>query len=128
LFNFVKSSLLFFDEKTEKFSNFHLIFLAQLTEYFGFQPQLETYQPKSYFNLQDGDFVAFQPNHPFYINQHNTLLFYNVFNVDIQQLNSLIFTNNQRKEVLSALIDYYSLHVNNLSNLKSKDVLEEIFS
>jgi DNA repair protein RecO (recombination protein O) len=128
LFDFITSSLLILDELKDHFSNFHLVFMAQLTEYFGFQPQLETYQSNYYFNLQEGNFVVFQPNHPFYINQANATLFYQVFNVDMQQLNSLNFTNSQRKEVLAALIDYYSLHVNNLSNLKSKEVLEEVFS
>jgi DNA repair protein RecO (recombination protein O) len=128
LFDFITSSLLILDELKDHFSNFHLVFMAQLTEYFGFQPQLETYQSNHYFNLQEGNFVVFQPNHPFYINQANATLFYRVFNVDMQQLNSLNFTNSQRKEVLAALIDYYSLHVNNLSNLKSKEVLEEVFS
>lgn len=128
LFDFIVSSLLTLDELKDYFSNFHLVFMAQLTEYFGFQPQLETYKPKYYFNLQEGNFAAFQPNHPFYINQTNATLFYRVFNADIQQLNALNFTNPQRKEVLAALIDYYSLHVNNLSNLKSKEVLENVFS
>ena len=128
LFNFVKSSLLFFDEKTEKFSNFHLIFLAQLTEYFGFQPQLETYQPNSYFNLQEGDFSARQPNHPFYVGVHNATLLKNIFDENVEQMNDLKLTKIERKEILSALIDYYSIHVNNLSNLKSRQVLEEIFS
>lgn len=128
LFNFVKSSLLFFDEKPEKFSNFHLIFLAQLTGYFGFQPQLETYQPNSYFNLQDGDFSTIQPNHPFYIGVFNSALLNEVFELDFEQIDKLVITKSQRKEVLSALIDYYSIHVNNLSNLKSRQILEEIFS
>lgn len=128
LFNFVKSSLLFFDEKAEKFSNFHLLFLAQLTEYFGFQPQLETYKINTYFNLQDGDFSTIQPNHPFYIGVFNTALLKEVFESDFNQMDKLILTKSQRKEVLSALIDYYSIHVNNLSNLKSRQVLEEIFS
>lgn len=128
LFDFITSSLLMLDELKDHFSNFHLVFMAQLTEYFGFQPQLETYKPNYYFNLQEGSFVVFQPNHPFYINQTNTTLFYHVFNANMQQFNALNFTNSQRKEVLAALIDYYSLHVNNLSNLKSKEVLEEVFS
>ncbi|MBI2280904.1 MAG: DNA repair protein RecO [Bacteroidetes bacterium] len=127
LFDFIISSLLILDELKDSFSNFHLVFMAQLTEHFGFQPQLETYKPNYYFNLQEGNFVVFQPNHPFYINQTNATLFYHVFNVDMQQLSSLNFTNSQRKEMLAALIDYYSLHVNNLSNLKSKEVLEEFF-
>lgn len=128
LFDFISSSLVILDEKMENFSNFHIVFMAQLTEYFGFQPQLETYQNNTYFNLQEGVFSPIQPPHPFYANQINTTLLYNAFVVDIQQLNTLSLNNGQRKVVLSILIDYYSLHVNNLSNIKSREILEEIFS
>lgn len=128
LFDFIASSLLILDELNTNFSNFHLVFMAQLTKYFGFQPQLETYKPSHYFNLQEGNFAVFQPNHPFFINKINAILFYQVFKLDLNQLNTLNFNNNQRKEVLAALIDYYSLHINNLSNLKSKKVLEDVFS
>ena len=128
LFEFISSSLMILDEKMENFSNFHLVFMAQLTEYFGFQPQLETYKINTYFNLQEGDFTPIQPHHPFYTNQINTMLLYKTFVVNIQQLNTLSLNNSERKEVLSILIDYYSLHVNNLSNLKSREILEEVFS
>lgn len=128
LFNYIKQSLVFFDEKQEKFSNFHLIFLAQLTDYFGFQPQLETHQPNSYFNLQDGDFSTIQPHHPFFVNLSKSALLKEVFETEYDQMGELLISKIERKEVLSALVDYYSIHVNNLSNLKSRQVLEEIFS
>lgn len=128
LFNYIKQSLLFFDEKQEKFSNFHLLFLAQLTDYFGFQPQLETYQPNSYFNLQDGDFSTIQPNHPFFVNLSKSALLKEVFELEYDKMHELLLSKVERKELLSALLDYYSIHVNNLSNLKSRQILEEIFS
>lgn len=128
LFDFIQESLLFFDGIQDKFSNFHVVFLAQLTDLFGFQPQIETYQAKSYFDLQDGSFSISQPSHPYFINQIKSELLKCIFETKFDQMDKLVLSNIERKELLTSLLDYYSIHVNSLSNLKSKQVLEEIFS
>ncbi len=128
LFSFIISSLGYLDEVQEHFSNFHLVFLAKLTSVYGFQPQLNTYKDKSYFNLQDSDFTTEKPNHPFFLCQENSQRFNHLFLIDFNHLHELHFSNSSRKEVLTALLDYYSIHIQNLSTLKTKDVLEDFFS
>lgn len=128
LFDFISSSLIFLDQKPSEFSNFHLIFLAQLTAHFGFQPQLETYSENSFFNLQEGSFSTQPPNHPFFVKEVPSKFLHQLFNTSFENMEELKVSNSQRKELLSTLLDYYSFHIQNLSNLKSKEVFEEIFS
>jgi DNA repair protein RecO (recombination protein O) len=128
LFDFISSSLILLDKKPTEFSNFHLIFLAQLSSHFGFQPQLETYSENSIFNLQEGSFSNQVPPHAFFANESASRFLYQLFSTSFENMEEIKLSNNQRKELLSILLDYYSLHIHNLSNLKSRDVFEELFS
>ena len=128
LFDFISSSLIFLDHRVSEFSNFHLVFLTQLTIHLGFYPQLETYSEKSFFNLQEGNFSTQPPNHPFFAKEIPSKFLYQFFNTSFENMKELNISNIQRKELLSMLLDYYSCHIQNLSNLKSKEVFEEIFS
>lgn len=128
LFDFISSSLILLDQKPADFSNFHLIFLAKLSSHFGFQPHLETYAENSFFNLQEGIFCKQAPHHPFFAKEIPSKLLYQIFNTSFENMEELKMSNIQRKELLSILLDYYSCHIQNLSNLKSKEVFEELFS
>ena len=58
LFNYIETTLLWLDEQPE-YSNFHLLFLLNLTKYLGFYPeQINT--SYHYFNLLDGKFETKQ--------------------------------------------------------------------
>ncbi|MCC7332701.1 MAG: DNA repair protein RecO [Flavobacteriales bacterium] len=126
LFYFISNSLIDLDNKTNGYANFHLFFLAQLVEKLGFQPHLETYKNNSYFNLQEGVFMQ-QPS-MICLNTIESELFYQLFVLPENQTLNFKITSAERKKLISALLDYFSCHIQNLSNLKTREVLEEIFS
>lgn len=122
LFEFVSHSIKDLDEQ-EDCSSFHLFFLTELTRYLGFFPQNVDEELAGYFDTLNGLFTNLQPNNEFYIKLDEKRLLQQLFSNTKVNLN-----NEQRKELLSQLLDYYSLHHFNLKNLKSFDVLKELFS
>lgn len=130
LFQFLYSAIKMLDVAESGYANFHLLFLANLSKHLGFYPQkpVSIGKSKIYFDLQEGCFVNLQPFHNAFIEPPISNLFYDVFGTSFDAMNALILTQKQRKLLLSALLNYYSLHLSNFDNLKTLDILEEVLN
>ncbi len=108
LFHFIKASLLSFDNLGDNFENFHLQFLLKLTRYLGFYPE-------SAIELQEqlipGNLDSSEELDSFLINNYGK-------NVKI--------TNEQRRNFLRSIIDYYRLHIESMGNINSYNILHEV--
>ncbi|MEI9919652.1 MAG: DNA repair protein RecO [Bacteroidota bacterium] len=105
LCDFLITSLITLD-KSDRPENFHLIFMIQLAKHLGFQPQ----------NAQEvlgGRVMDFD--------EEKSL------NLILKDSN-VILTNSQRRNILDALLRFYSMHVENFGTMKSLSVLREILS
>lgn len=108
LCEFLIESLITLD-KIEKPENFHLIFLVQLSRYLGFQPQ----SPAEVLGGRVMDYI-------------DEGLLNTALNSDYHS--ELNLTNVQRRNILDALLRFYSMHVENFGQMKSLTVLREILS
>ena len=128
LFDFLYNAIQLLDLEEENYTNFHLLFLAQLTKYLGFYPQFKTADNsnKHYFDLQEGIFVKLQPHHNAFLDPILSSLFHAVFGINFDALVDLTINAKQRKLLLNAFLDYYNLHLSNFDNLKTLAVLEEV--
>jgi len=127
LYDFMVNSLLYFDLMEKGSSNFHLWFLLRLTEYLGFLPQLSKAGFQNWFDLKKGEVIPFQPPHPFYANKELTEALLNLAPVKMQNISEFHVTRSMRDSLLTALVDYYQLHFDNLGEIKSLKVLREVF-
>ena len=127
LFEFIHTSLQVLDLKTENCSNFHLLFLAQLTKHLGFLPFGKFSEKTPYFDLQAGSFKAIEPKHPFCLSKNLSEKFNSLLNLSQDKLSSFCISNGQRKQLLEKIILYYELHLQTMQEVKSHKVLEEIF-
>ena len=130
LFDFLHNTIQVLDLKENNFNNFHLLFLAHLSKYLGFYPQIPKAKNISslYFNLQDGCFVDLQPYHSAFIEPPFSTLFCQVFGTNFDVMDSIGINTEQRKMLLNSFLDYYSLHLSNFDNLKTLDILEEVLN
>jgi len=128
LFEFIKNSLLLLDLKQENCSNFHVFFMIQLSRYLGFFPEGSYSISSSIFDLQEGRFINHIPNHPFYLNEMLSNLFYQFINSEYNSIHNLKLDNMQRKALLKALIKFYQLHIASFGEIKSFEILEEIIA
>jgi DNA repair protein RecO (recombination protein O) len=108
-------------------SNFHIWFLFRLTEYLGFLPDTSKVGFEGWFDMKKGEVVHFQPSHPFYANKEATEYLIKLSAVKIHEIKSFEISRKIRDTLISVLIDYYQLHFEDLGEIKSLNVLREVF-
>ncbi len=127
MYDFIKNSLLYFDLMETGSNNFHIWFLFRLTEYLGFLPETSRVGFEGWFDMKTGAIVHFQPSHPFYANKEATGYLMKLSALKIHEIDAFVISRNMRDTLISVLIDYYQLHFDNLGEIKSLNVLREVF-
>jgi DNA repair protein RecO (recombination protein O) len=127
MYDFIKNSLLYFDLMETGSSNFHLWFLFRLTEYLGILPDTSRVGFEGWFDIKKGAVVHFQPSHPFFANKEATEYLIQLSALKINEINRFEISRKMRDSLISVLIDYYQLHFEDLGEIKSLNVLREVF-
>ena len=127
LFDFLYHNIQLLDLKTEGIPNFHLYFLLQLSKYLGFYPTNNYSLDKTYFDLQNGYFVASKPVHSYYVNPETSQNLSKILLFSDNQHAEVTLSYNQRITLLDKIVDYYYLHIEGLTNIKSLAILKEVF-
>lgn len=127
MYDFIKNSLLWFDLMEKGSNNFHIWFLFRLTEYLGFLPDTSRVGFEGWFDSRKGAVVHFQPSHPFYANKEATENLIQLSALKIHEISEFEISRKIRDTLISVLIDYYQLHFDDLGEIKSLNVLREVF-
>lgn len=125
MFLFVENALNYLEVTTNKVANFHIVFMAQLSKYLGFFPQLSE---GKYFDMEEGVFTNLQPRGKKYLANPQKDLFFQVLGTNFDKSDELKFTSEERKMVLEIWISYYQVHISGFKEIKSHLVLEAIFN
>ncbi|MCQ2112159.1 MAG: DNA repair protein RecO [Bacteroidaceae bacterium] len=135
LFQYVEDSLLWLDCAERGFANFHLVFLSRLTRFIGIFPNVDksdanlvrTELSRYFFDLLNCEFRIGQPSHPYFLRpeEARTLPYMLHMNYDNMHLYGL--SRQQRQRCLEVLNDYYRIHLPGFAELKSLEILREIF-
>ena len=125
LFSFIEASLIWLDTH-DKISNFHLLFMLNLSKYLGFYPDFSG-ADSSYFNLVDGVFTSSSLDKDVLfgddLNQFKKLL-----GTTFDSIEVIEFSKRERQQVLGIIIRYFELHLEGFRKPKSLGVLETVFS
>jgi len=108
LCDFLIESLVTLD-KIDKPENFHLIFMVMLSRHLGFQPQNVN-------EVLGGRVIDFDEEKSLSV----------ILNANYHS--EISISNAQRRNVLDALLRFYSMHVENFGTMKSLSVLREILN
>jgi DNA repair protein RecO (recombination protein O) len=127
LFDYLYHTIQMLDLKPDGISNFHLYFLIQLTRYLGFYPANNYSETNPYFDLQNGSFVAIKPMHNSYLNPELSEILSNILPFSENQHAEMTINYIQRTNLLDKIIDYYCIHNEGLTNVKSLAVLKDVF-
>ncbi|MAT79706.1 MAG: DNA repair protein RecO [Flavobacteriales bacterium] len=125
LFEFIKQSLLWFDNSS-KSSNFHLLFILKLSDYLGIMPKHSS-EESLYFDIENGIFTN-TPMSNNYIKDRVVKDLKDILGIKFDYNNEILNNINQRKDMLNFLISYYEYHVPGFKRPKSVDILNEVFS
>ncbi len=123
LFAYIETSLMWLDTH-DSISNFHLIFLLQLTKFLGFYPQIQETEA-AYFEMIDGVFSPYQGTSC--LNEHETQLLKKLIQLRFEDAQKN-FHKEERQVLLKIILEYYSIHLQGFKKPNSLEVLKEIFS
>ena len=127
LFDFLEQSIVFFDKCTNGIANFHLIFLLQFSKFLGFEPNVENYDENAFFDLKNGAIYPENPPHTFFLSQEETKIFVQLLRFNFSTMHILKLSRTQRQTILEQILLFYRLHLPEFSNIKSLEVLKQIF-
>ena len=125
LFSYLETTLLWLDTHSES-SNFHLLFLLQLTKYLGCYPETINID-YPYFNLQDGKFEKSQYG-DYAISGENLVLLKQLLGTKFDALNEVKLNAKQRQSFLNLILLYYKLHLGGFKEPKSLQILNQVFN
>lgn len=129
LFYFCEDALIQLDgaDKTVT-ANFALYFAIQLPHFFGFRINDDYNKENTILDLEEGNFVSRQPEHPHFMDGENaqiTSQFLKVMQPD--ELLQFKLHHQTRRKLLQYYQDYYALHIPDFGQMRTLYVLNEIF-
>lgn len=127
LFDFVRNSLQYFDSLEKGLANFHLWFLINIAGYLGFQPQNNFSLTTRFFNLKSGSFEPNKAPYPNMPDHDDSHLMAQLLDLKIDELERFQISGAKRTILLEHLLEYYSIHFEGFTNIKSLHILNEIF-
>ena len=124
LFNFICKGYQWLDEQNENYSNFHIYFLFELCRHLGFEPHNNYDDTNSFFDAREGKFSPISLAFPLGFDMAQSQLFNNLFRKDLIKLS---FSKSEKAILLECLLAYYQLHVPGFNEVRSLNVLKEMF-
>jgi len=128
LFEYLFQSIQYLDLCGKGLANFHLVFLIKLTRFLGFYPNMEEQHPHWFFDLHGGAFTPTRPLHNAWLTPEQATDFALLMRMNFDNMHAFKFDHTQRVELLRQMLNYYRMHLTDFPNIKSLDVLQELFS
>ena len=126
LFEFLVNSLELLSLKEDNCANFHLLFMLRYSKYLGFYPSENFSATNKYFDMQEGRFVSDRPVHVYYLDETLSRYIYELMNEKFETCEQVRITNDERRSLMNALIEYYKLHNVLSADLTSQAVLAQL--
>ena len=127
LFDYIVNSIQWLDAQTDRFANFHLVFLMRLSRFLGFYPNLDHYQTGDYFDLRESIFLSAPPVHRDFLHPQEAEKIQLMMRMDFPTLHLFRMSHQERNRLLEVSLIYYRLHLPDFPELKSVSVLQELY-
>lgn len=124
LYHYLKNSLCILD-LIDNPANFPIQFLIDFTKYLGFYPALEP--DAKFFDLLEGKFSKYSPNHPNYLEGENVQLLILLMKRKYDDESPLHINAATRRQLTNDMISYYKVIFDNFKTIKSLPILEMTF-
>lgn len=127
LFEYISNSIQILDKSVEGYSNFHILFLIQLTKFLGFQPTQNHNEINIYFNLVKGKFSSNYSKGES-LDSETSLKLNKLLSQKMVEIRPVGLSREQRNNLLDSMVRYYQFHLPNIGTIKSIGVLKELYS
>lgn len=108
-------------------SNYLVWFLAQISKLEGFQPEVQSQNPR-YFELQEGKFTNEIPFLPSYLEELWLHWLTDSLCLEKTAFLALSIPKEERVRLIDAWLEYYGFHVSGMRKMKSLEVIRTVFS
>lgn len=125
-FDFIVDAMARLNDPTTPTANFHLTFLTHLAEISGIAPDVSEYRPGMVFDMLDGCFRQSAALHGKSLGTIESAAVAHLLRINWDNMIHYKYTREQRATLLDGILEYYTLHLANLSNLKSPSILREL--
>lgn len=127
VFCFIKDSIITLEEKDRGLANYHLAFMFNLAQFLGIAPNLDDYNKDSLFDLMNGEYTFEKRTHNHYLNLQQSN-FLNVFKkINFNNMHLYKLSQGDRNVLINFMLDYYRMHVYDFTEIKSLEVLRELY-
>jgi len=126
LFHFLYNSLQLLDLKQTYYTDFHLIFLMQLSRFLGFYPKGNYDADLRWFDMAEGTFQVQEPVHSYSMNAENSKGLSKLKGISLSDENLCLFSTPERRVMLEQILQFYALHVPGFGNIQSHKILQEV--
>ena len=127
LFDYIVNSIQWLDAQTNRFANFHLVFLMRLSRFLGFYPNLDHYQAGDYFDLRESVFLPVPPVHRDFLHPQEAEKIQLMMRMDFPTMHLFRMSHQERNRLLEVSLTYYRLHLPDFPEMKSVSVLQELY-
>ncbi len=130
LFSFIEDAFLHLDTSEGRvLANFPLFFTLHLAGFFGFRID-DTYSERTpFFDLQEGQFVADHPQHPYVLEDQLSYLTALLLRTrQPEELRELALNQETRRLLIQAYRTFYALHVPDFGEMRTLAILQTILS
>ncbi len=128
LFQFMEETVLNLDSAGEDLADIHLYFATLLGRYLGYEPALETYSPeRPFFHMKDACFRETPDTCFAAFDREDSALMQKILSCASREKVPLFCSGTRRNHFLNSLIAYYGYHMGKSPEIKSLDVLHQVF-
>ena len=128
MFDFLLQSVQVLELTDSSPANFHLVFMIRLSRLLGFYPDASGYQKGTFFDMRNGVFSGNKPAHIDFIPQEESAVFYNLLRMSYENMSAFRFSGRERQAIIHRILEYYRLHLSDFPEIKSLEVLHDVFS
>lgn len=125
-FDFLVESVAKLNDEQVSPANFPLTFLVQLAKILGIAPDVSEYGPGKIFDMVDACFRTSMPLHGRALSVAESTAAERLCRITWGNMSRFVFTRGERASALDRVLEYYTLHYANLSDLKSLTVLRAL--
>jgi DNA repair protein RecO (recombination protein O) len=124
LFQLLWDALILLDDTMDA-KNFHIWCLLEITRHYGFYPQTD--EETTFFDMELGSFVDRLPAHKDFMDTEESKVMHEMLDKEWPEVQDLVLNGDLRKRVLMSLVRYIRIHLESLREIKSLEVLHEVF-
>lgn len=129
LFLFLRNSILWLNHApVAKIANFHISFLVRLSVFLGFTPNLQASPIGArYFDLQQNEYMNYAKPGANVIDMQEHEFLRHLLRINYHNMHLFAFSRSERGNLLARIVAYYQFHIQGFGQLKTLDVLHELF-